>query len=237
MSRTVLAFGTGGLRLAKDAALAAAAGLLPEEAGADFLCFHGRETDAAWQELRRLADRYEVARGLIGGPRLTFRRVQTGSALPEAEPDSRVLRQALLGSPDAQPAWTGLAGWYLSEGKAAAEALPETEEVLVCGAVHETDGCVPLRLLQRILPRACGGLLLLPWRDPADGRLEEARDWGAKEFCRRTDTRALVTMHSVGYPRFVPDAEFFAPGREIPLWAPTEPGERRIYQKGSGFSE
>ena len=72
---------------------------------------------------------------------------------------------------------------------------------------------------------------------PADGRLEEARDWGAKEFCRRTDTRALVTMHSVGYPRFVPDAEFFAPGREIPVWAPTEPGERRIYQKGSGFSE
>ena len=72
---------------------------------------------------------------------------------------------------------------------------------------------------------------------PADGRRGEARDWGAKEFCRRTDTRALVTMHSVGYPRFVPSAEFFSPGREIPVWAPTEPGERRIYQKGSGFSE
>ena len=72
---------------------------------------------------------------------------------------------------------------------------------------------------------------------PADGRLEEARDWGAKEFCRRTDTRALVTMHSVGYPRFVPDGEFFEPGREIPVWAPTEPGERCVYQKGSGFSE
>ena len=197
MSRTVLAFGTGGLRLAKDAALAAAAGLLPEEAGADFLCFHGRETDAAWQELRRLADRYEVARGLIGGPRLTFRRVQTGSALPEAEPDSRVLRQALLGSPDAQPAWTGLAGWYLSEGKAAAEALPETEEVLVCGAVHETDGCVPLRLLQRILPRACGGLLLLPWRDPADGRLEKMLET-AKETLDSLELPGAVEL--VGLP-------------------------------------
>lgn len=72
---------------------------------------------------------------------------------------------------------------------------------------------------------------------PADGRLEEARDWGAKEFCRRTGTRALVTMHSVGYPRFVPDADFFTPGREIPAWAPVEPGERRVYQKGSGFSK
>ncbi len=72
---------------------------------------------------------------------------------------------------------------------------------------------------------------------PADGRLEEARDWGAKEFCRRTDTRALVTMHSVGYPRFEPDGKFFEPSREIPVWSPTEPGERRIYQKGSGFSE
>ena len=72
---------------------------------------------------------------------------------------------------------------------------------------------------------------------PADGRLAGARDWGAKEFCRRTDTAALVTMHSVGYPRFVPDTEFFAAGREIPVWAPTEPGERRYYRKGSGFSE
>lgn len=72
---------------------------------------------------------------------------------------------------------------------------------------------------------------------PADGRLGEARDWGAKAFCRRTDTRALVTMHSVGYPRFAPDGDFFEPGREIPVWSPEEPGERRVYQKGSGFSE
>ncbi len=72
---------------------------------------------------------------------------------------------------------------------------------------------------------------------PADGRLEEAREWGAKEFCRRTDTKALVTMHSVGYPQFVPGSDFFAPGKEIPVWAPTEPGEKRIYKKGSGFSE
>ncbi|MBQ8699154.1 MAG: MBL fold metallo-hydrolase [Schwartzia sp.] len=72
---------------------------------------------------------------------------------------------------------------------------------------------------------------------PADGRLEEARDWGAKEFCRRTGTGALVTMHSVGYPRFAPGGDFFGPGREIPVWSPAEPGERRTYKKGSGFSE
>ncbi len=72
---------------------------------------------------------------------------------------------------------------------------------------------------------------------PADGRLEEARDWGVKEFCCRTNTKALVTMHSVGYPRFVPGNDFFSIGKEIPVWAPTEPGEKRIYEKGSGFSE
>ena len=72
---------------------------------------------------------------------------------------------------------------------------------------------------------------------PADGRLEEARDWGAKEFCRRTDTKALVTMHSVGHPRFTPSDDFFSPGKKIPVWAPTEPGEKRIYKKGSGFFE
>lgn len=72
---------------------------------------------------------------------------------------------------------------------------------------------------------------------PADGRLEGARDWGAKEFCRRTDAKALVTMHSIGFPRFKPGNDFFAPGKEIPVWAPTEPGEKRIYEKGSGFYE
>lgn len=72
---------------------------------------------------------------------------------------------------------------------------------------------------------------------PADGRLEEARSWGAKEFCRRTDTRALVTMHSVGYPRWQPEPDFFLPGREIPCWSPVTPGERRYLTQGGKFTE
>lgn len=71
---------------------------------------------------------------------------------------------------------------------------------------------------------------------PADGRLGEARSWGAKEFCCRTDTRALVTMHSVGYPRWQPEPDFFLPGREIPYWSPVTPGERKHLQKGGEFT-
>ncbi len=70
---------------------------------------------------------------------------------------------------------------------------------------------------------------------PVDGRLGEARDWGARAFCRRTEAGALVAMHSVGYPRFSPGADFFAPGRAIPVWSPTEPGECILFRKGSGF--
>ena len=72
---------------------------------------------------------------------------------------------------------------------------------------------------------------------PVDGRLGEARSWGAREFCRRTEVCALVAMHSVGYPRFEPQADFFGPGRAIPVWSPTEPGENILYMKGSGFTE
>lgn len=70
---------------------------------------------------------------------------------------------------------------------------------------------------------------------PADGRLEEARSWGAREFSRAAAPRALITMHSVGYPRFEPGADFFEPGRDIPLWSPTEPGEAMIFERGKGF--
>ena len=64
-------------------------------------------------------------------------------------------------------------------------------------------------------------------------RLESSMAKGAKEFCAKTDVRALVTMHSVGFPRWrVPD-DFFEPGREIPVWSPVEAGEtREIDNKG-----
>ena len=72
---------------------------------------------------------------------------------------------------------------------------------------------------------------------PVDGRLEEFADLGAKEFCRRTKARALVTMHSVGFPKWQPAADFFAPDRKIPCWTPMKPGESRRIEKGGEFKE
>lgn len=62
---------------------------------------------------------------------------------------------------------------------------------------------------------------------PVDGRLEAAKDKGAREFCAATRVRALVTMHNVGYPRFEVPEGFFSPGREIPVWSPMAPGEEK----------
>ena len=71
---------------------------------------------------------------------------------------------------------------------------------------------------------------------PVDGRLEEFADIGAKEFCARTNIKALVTMHSVGYPAWQPAADFFAPGRAVPYWTPLTPGERRFWTDEGGFT-
>ena len=62
---------------------------------------------------------------------------------------------------------------------------------------------------------------------PVDGRLGASKAEGAKEFCAATQVRALVTMHNVGYPQFEVPEDFFAPGRAIPVWSPTLPGETR----------
>ena len=68
---------------------------------------------------------------------------------------------------------------------------------------------------------------------PVDGRLETSMAKGAKEFCAACEVHALVTMHSVGFPRCrVPD-DFFETGKEIPVWSPVEAGEaREIDNKG-----
>ena len=42
-------------------------------------------------------------------------------------------------------------------------------------------------------------------------------------------------MHSVGYPRWKPKKDFFAPGRRIPVWVPTQPGETRSLLLGGEF--
>ncbi|MBF1697042.1 MAG: MBL fold metallo-hydrolase, partial [Selenomonas sp.] len=64
---------------------------------------------------------------------------------------------------------------------------------------------------------------------PVDGRLGPSMERGAKVFCAETNPRALVAMHSVGYPAWQPSADFFAKGREIPVWSPCTAGERHKF--------
>ncbi len=64
---------------------------------------------------------------------------------------------------------------------------------------------------------------------PVDGRLEGSMDRGARVFCAETHPDALVTMHSVGYPAWVPPPDFFLPEREIPVWSPRISGETHSF--------
>ena len=61
---------------------------------------------------------------------------------------------------------------------------------------------------------------------PVDGRLETSMERGVRVFCAETDTKALVSMHSVGYPAWQPSVGFFNEGQEIPVWSPRIAGER-----------
>lgn len=70
---------------------------------------------------------------------------------------------------------------------------------------------------------------------PIDGRLGEYLDIGAKEFCARTDIRAIVAMHGVGFPAWRPKADFFPAGKKIAHWSPTEPGATVVFD-GAEFS-
>ena len=64
---------------------------------------------------------------------------------------------------------------------------------------------------------------------PVDGRLGPSIERGAKVFCAETHPKALVTMHSVGYPAWQPSADFFEEGREIPVWSPQTAGEQHSF--------
>lgn len=70
---------------------------------------------------------------------------------------------------------------------------------------------------------------------PVDGRLESTMAKGAEEFCAVTDVKALVTMHSVGFPSWHPRKEFFRVGHEIPVWSPVTPGESKEFAKTGEF--
>ena len=64
---------------------------------------------------------------------------------------------------------------------------------------------------------------------PVDGRLGPSMERGAKVFCAETHPKALVSMHSVGYPAWQPSKDFFAKGAEIPVWSPTKAGEQHRF--------
>ena len=64
---------------------------------------------------------------------------------------------------------------------------------------------------------------------PVDGRLGPSMERGAKVFCAETHPKALVSMHSVGYPMWQPSKEFFSEGHEIPVWSPCKAGERHSF--------
>ena len=64
---------------------------------------------------------------------------------------------------------------------------------------------------------------------PVDGRLGPSMERGAKVFCAETHPKALVSMHSVGYPAWHPSEGFFTARREIPLWSPTKAGEQHSF--------
>ena len=64
---------------------------------------------------------------------------------------------------------------------------------------------------------------------PVDGHLGPSMERGAKVFCAETHPKALVSMHSVGYPAWQPSKDFFAKGAEIPVWSPTKAGEQHRF--------
>lgn len=64
---------------------------------------------------------------------------------------------------------------------------------------------------------------------PVDGRLGSSMERGAKVFCAETNPKALVSMHSVGYPAWQPSDDFFEAGGEISIWSPTKAGQRHHF--------
>lgn len=64
---------------------------------------------------------------------------------------------------------------------------------------------------------------------PIDGRLGEYRDLGAGEFFRRTNIRAMIGMHNVGFESWQPKREFFGDKNPILTWSPTKSGESREF--------
>jgi L-ascorbate metabolism protein UlaG (beta-lactamase superfamily) len=65
---------------------------------------------------------------------------------------------------------------------------------------------------------------------PVDSRLEEFRDAGVTEFCRRVDVGQLVAMHTRG-ERWVSPVAFPGNGKCVASWCPIFPGDRLTVKK------
>jgi len=70
---------------------------------------------------------------------------------------------------------------------------------------------------------------------PIDERLGEAKEKGAIEFVAKTNVKSFVAMHRVDCPIWEPSHKFLAT-KDLPIWSPITPGERRIFN-GEKFLE
>lgn len=60
---------------------------------------------------------------------------------------------------------------------------------------------------------------------PVDSRLEEYRECGVKEFCRKVKTHYLTAMHINGQ-KWIPSQEFLSNNNNLTVWCPNIAGEK-----------
>ena len=71
---------------------------------------------------------------------------------------------------------------------------------------------------------------------PVDGRLGASQEKGAIEFAAKTNIKSFVAMHRVDYPMWEPSKKFLSIKKDLPIWSPIVPGEKRIFD-GERFLE
>jgi len=65
---------------------------------------------------------------------------------------------------------------------------------------------------------------------PVDSRLEEFREIGVREFCKRTNILQLVAMHFCGQA-WIPDETFPGKDKQTVAWCPNTPGAKLTVHK------
>lgn len=71
---------------------------------------------------------------------------------------------------------------------------------------------------------------------PVDGRLGPMQDKGVREFIRRTEIGALITMHDLEESGWKPGADFFPEGKCFPVWSPVSPGDKKLVEMTGGIT-